>query len=259
MPADHTGHRARMRERFRASGLDGFAPHEVLELILFYAIPQRNVNPLAHRLLDTFGSLHGVLDAPVEELQKVEGVGEYAATLLSLFSQTARRIQQSRQSQLTPVTNRGQAEAHCLALLSSLRQERFYAVCLNGQMQCLGDALIATGSISEVPAYPRLVAEAALRYNAHSVVLCHNHPGGSLVPSRQDMEITRRLAQVLEGIEVRLADHIIVAGGQALSMVAYGLIQQQAVPTGVSTRVADSSGETLIRARLQKTLKGNNV
>ena len=90
MPADHTGHRARMRERFRASGLDGFAPHEVLELILFYAIPQRNVNPLAHRLLDTFGSLHGVLDAPVEELQKVEGVGEYVPRCLNPRASMAR-------------------------------------------------------------------------------------------------------------------------------------------------------------------------
>lgn len=86
MAGEHAGHRQRMRERFLAGGLEGFADHEVLELMLFYAIPQRNVNPLAHRLLDRFGTLHAVLEAPVEELMKVEGVGQYAALLLSLFS-----------------------------------------------------------------------------------------------------------------------------------------------------------------------------
>ena len=252
MAGAHDGHRSRMRERFRREGLNGFADHEALELMLFYAIPQRNVNPLAHRLLDTFGSLHGVLDAPVEELQKVEGVGEYAATLLSLFSQTARRIQQSRQSQLTPVTNRGQAESHCLALLGGLRQERFYAVCLNGQMQCLGDALIATGSISEVPAYPRLVAEAALRYNAHSVVLCHNHPGGSAVPSQSDLDMTAELAALLSSLEVALADHIIVADGETFSLYASELIQREYRNGEPVIKVASSAGETRIADKIRK-------
>ena len=256
MAGEHAGHRLRMRQRFRESGLDGFAPHEVLELALFYAIPQRNVNPLAHSLLERFGSLHGVLDAPVEELQKVDGMGEYAATLLSLFAQVARRLEQSRSGQRETISTRKAAEDHCVRLLSGLKQEQFYAVCLNGQMQLLGDALIARGSLSEAVAYPRLVAEAALRYNAHSVVLCHNHPGGSLVPSHQDMELTRTLAQLLESIEVRLADHIIVADGKALSMVRHGLIQQNSVQDGLVTRVADSSGEVLIRSRLQKALKG---
>ena len=95
MAGEHAGHRQRMRERFRAGGLEGFADHEVLELMLFYAIPQRNVNPLAHRLLDRFGTLHAVLEAPVEELMKVEGVGQYAALLLSLFSHAARRLEMS--------------------------------------------------------------------------------------------------------------------------------------------------------------------
>ena len=151
MAGAHDGHRRRMRERFRREGLNGFADHEALELMLFYAIPQRNVNPLAHRLLDTFGSLHGVLDAPVEELQKVEGVGEYAATLLSLFSQTARRIQQSRQSQLTPVTNRGQAEAHCLALLGGLIAPLFAPL-------GLGDWRISTALITGFTAKESVVS-----------------------------------------------------------------------------------------------------
>lgn len=255
MTSEHSGHRQRMRERFIAQGLDGFAPHEVLELILFYAIPQRNVNPLAHALIERFGSLHAVLEAEPDTLMKVEGVGEYAATLLSLFAQTARRMEVSRAGERETVGNRDAAERHCIRLLNGLRQECFYVVCLNGQMQVLADALIARGSLSEVPAYPRLVAEAALRHNAHSVVLCHNHPGGSVVPSHGDMETTRRLGELLHGIEVILADHIIVSDGRALSMMGCGLIEQDTGGGEITTRVADSAGEVLIRARLEKKLK----
>ena len=106
MAGEHAGHRQRMRERFLTGGLEGFADHEVLELMLFYAIPQRNVNPLAHRLLDRFGTLHAVLEAPVEELMKVEGVGQYAALLLSLFSHAARRLEMSRENTGKLICNR---------------------------------------------------------------------------------------------------------------------------------------------------------
>ncbi len=255
MADEHSGHRRRMRERFASQGLDGFAPHEVLELILFYAIPQRNVNPLAHALIERFGSLHAVLEAEPAELMRVDGVGEYAAALLSLFAQVSKRIEASRAGERETLGNRAAAEKHCIRLLSGLKQECFYAVCLNGQMQVLADALISRGSLSEVPAYPRLVADAVLRHNAHSVVLCHNHPGGSTVPSHGDMETTRRLGELLSGIEVVLADHIIVADGRALSMMGCGLIEQDISGAGIMTRVADSAGEVLIRARLEKTQK----
>ena len=160
MAGEHAGHRQRMRERFLTGGLEGFADHEVLELMLFYAIPQRNVNPLAHRLLDRFGTLHAVLEAPVEELMKVEGVGQYAALLLSLFSHAARRLEMSRENTGKLICNRGMAEKHAVRLLQGLRTEHFYAVCLDGRMQLIADELIARGSIDEVQAYPRVVAEA---------------------------------------------------------------------------------------------------
>lgn len=256
MKTDHLGHRERMRQRFRQNGLKGFAPHEVVELLLFFAIPQRDVNPLAHRLIKHFGSLHGVLDASVEELIQVKGMGEYAATLLSLVSQTARELAISRTSQKKRIATRLDAEEHCLQLLDGLQQEHFYMVCLNGQMELLGDVLISTGTLSEVTAYPRLVAEAALRYNAHTVVLCHNHPGGSMVPSQQDVELTARLAQLLSGIEVRLADHVIVAGGQCLSMAHYNLLVPEEKGLGCAVRAADSAGQLLMRTRLSKAEKG---
>ncbi len=252
MAGEHAGHRQRMRERFRTQGLDGFADHEVLELLLFYAIPQRNVNPLAHELLAHFGSLHGVLDAPVEALAQAPGVGEYAATLLSLFSHVSRRLEKSRQAERKVLKNRGDAQRHCLQLLNGQRLEHFYTVCLDAQMRIVSDALIARGSLGEVPAYPRLVVEAALRYNAYCVVLCHNHPGGSLVPSQQDVEVTRKLAELLEGVGISVADHIIVADGEALSMVNCGLLTRSLEDDRLLTRVADAAGEVRIRSELQK-------
>lgn len=255
MAGEHAGHRQRMRERFLTGGLDSFADHEVLELMLFYAIPQRNVNPLAHRLLERFGTLHAVLEAPVSELTKVEGVGEYAALLLSLFSHAARRMELSRENTGKLICNHGRAEKHAMRLLQGLRTEHFYAICLDGKMRLIADELIARGSLDEVQAYPRVVAEAVLRHNAHSVVLCHNHPGGSPIPSMQDVEVTRHLAALLTSLGVSMADHIIVAGREALSMVDCGLITRVKREDRLLTRVASSDGETLIRAELMKKRK----
>ena len=246
---EHDGHRQRMRERFCKQGLDGFAPHEALELLLFYAIPQRNVNPLAHALIDRFGSLRGVLEAKPEQLRQVEGIGDCAATYLSLLGKTLHYVGRQTDEDRPKISNRRRAEEYCLHLLEGEKNEMFYAVCLNGQMQVLGDALIANGSLSDVQAYPRLVVQAVLDYNAHAVVLCHNHPGGSLEPSQADLDTTEMLLTLLSGVEVILADHIIVSAGQTFSMVSHHLIERTITPTGVEMHVADSSGNARVARR----------
>lgn len=252
MAGEHAGHRQRMRQRFIENDLNGFADHEVLELALFYAIPQRNVNPLAHRLMERFGSLNAVMEAPVQDLCRVEGVGEYAATLLHLFGCMARRMESGRAGANKVLSNFGEACRHCAALLKGLRQEHFYIVCLNAQGEVLRDVLINRGTLDEVQAYPRLVAEEALRHNAHSVILCHNHPGGSIIPSQADVEATRILADLLQKLEIRLVDHIIAAGGDTLSMVHCGLIRQHTGGGQMTASVADSTGEVRIRHELEK-------
>jgi DNA repair protein RadC len=243
----HEGHRQRIRDRFLKEGLDGFAPHEVLELLLCYAIPQRNVNPLAHELLAHFGSLHGVFEAAPEQLQEVEGIGLYAAAFLHLMAPLSRRIGLSRMGQKPRLQNRGEAQAYCVNLLSGLAHEHFYLLALDAQMQLTGTVLIGQGSLSEVPAYPRLAVEAAIKTGAHSVILCHNHPGGSTMPSDADLQTTYRLAEALSGIDVPVADHIIVAGAQAGSLVQMGymshLPQDSASPGKIP---APNKKETLL-------------
>lgn len=254
MAGEHVGHRQRMRERFITQGLAGFADHEVLELMLFYAIPQRNVNPLAHQLIDHFGSLHGVLDASVEELMQVDGIGQNAAVLLTLFSHAARRLEMSRETELETMDNRLKAQVHCRRLLSGLKTEHFYAVCLNGQMQVIRDVLIARGTLGEVQAYPRLVVEAALRHNAHAVVLCHNHPGGQLSPSQADVDSTNSMALLLAGIGVALADHIIVCGSETLSMSATGYLTQ-GMPRMENAQAASSAGQVRLPRETKKRIR----
>ncbi len=245
----HEGHRQRLRDRFIQEGLDGFAPHEVLELLLCYAIPQRNVNPLAHELLAHFGSLHRVFEATPEQLQEVDGIGPYAASFLHLMAPLSRRIENSRMGQKPRLQNRGEAQAYCVNLLSGLHHEHFYLLALDAQMFLTGTVLIGQGSVSEVPAYPRLAVEAAIKHNAHSVILCHNHPGGSTEPSEADLQATYRLAEVLSGIDVPVMDHLIVAGGQAGSLVQMGymnhIVQEDLPPASFSSgRISAPRKET---------------
>ena len=218
----HDGHRKRMRERFRENGMDGFAPHEVLELLLFYGRARGDVNPLAHALIDAFGSLQGVLEASPEQLMTVSGIGEETATLITMMVPLFRRYISSVLREKIAFTNRYDALDYARALMAGWRMERFYVVCLDADLRVLGHRLVAEGSLDEVQAYPRRVVEVALNYNAHSVVLVHNHPGGSVLPSVSDIDATRRLQRALEGLDIMLQDHIIVAGTEARSMVMEG-------------------------------------
>lgn len=251
---EHEGHRQRMRERYCTSGLDGFADHEVLELVLFDCIPQGNVNPLAHRLLETFGSFHGVLEAQVEQLKAVPGVGERTAVRLSMLLPLFRRYTRSLCSERRRLSNRAEAADYCLSLLAGWRTERFYLLSLNAEMALVGVRLIAEGSLTEVSAYPRLVVEAALNHNAHGVVLCHNHPGGTPLPSAEDVQTTLRLQSVLEPLGITLLDHLIVGGSEAYSMAGHGELNSDALESRLPHEAhrlvaADSTGKLLPQKR----------
>lgn len=214
----HEGHRHRLRERFRREGLENFEPHEVLELLLFYARARGDVNPLAHELLDTFGSLRGVLEAPVEQLTAVRGVGEETATLIASMVPMFRRYELCICEESKRLRNCGDVKAYCKALLTGLRKERFYVLSVSTQMRLIGQRMVAEGSLSEVAAYPRLVVETVLNHNAYGVILCHNHPGGDVRPSVGDVNTTCNLEMVLSRLGIMLIDHIIVSDGQVYSM-----------------------------------------
>ena len=213
---EHDGHRSRMRQRFMQTGLEGFADHEILELLLFYAIPRRDVNPLAHQRLDTFGSLINVLEASPQQLKQVPGMGESAASLLALMVPVFRRYTANVSSQRVGIFNRGDCKRYCLSLLAGRRNEHFYVIGLDASSEIAGTSLICTGDLSEVPAYPRQVVQAVLSMNAHSVIFCHNHPGGNLRASDSDVEATQMLIEALYPINVGVLDHVIVSRGNCI-------------------------------------------
>ena len=219
----HEGHREKMRDRFiRDKGFENFEDHQILELLLFYANARGDTNPLAHTLLDTFGSLKGVLEARPEQLMAVEGIGKQAATLISMVVPLTRVWNRCAMEVPDRIGNSREAENYCLSILAGERTERFYVVSLNAKCNVLGRRKISEGSLSEVSAYPRMVMETALNYNAHSVLLCHNHPGGTCAPSPEDISSTIQLQRLLNGVGILVLDHIIVAGNRTYSMIQHG-------------------------------------
>ena len=217
MAATHDGHRKRMRERFRISGLEGFSEHEVLELILFYGRARGNVNDTAHALMDVFGSLPRVLEASPEQLMLIDGIGEESATLLSLILPLFRRYSDEVNQVRSKLESRQVTLDYCRTMMAGYRREQFYVICLTADGSIICNRKVTEGTLSAVTAYPRLVLEAALNSNAHSVVLCHNHPGGVALPSEDDICTTRYLQQLMEGVrmveQLRDGDKVLIAVG----------------------------------------------
>ncbi|MHC1786639.1 MAG: RadC family protein [Christensenellales bacterium] len=218
------GHRQRLRERFARAGLEGFAAHEALELLLCYAIPRRDTKPLAYQLLARFGSLQGVLHASPQDLQAVPGIGENAATLLCLMLPLFRMCQQGSREETPRLQDTRAAAQYCRGLMIGRRYEQLYVLALDPGGKLLLETLISSGDEGETAVYPRLIVAALLRAGAAGAVLCHNHPGGAAQPSVADKEMTQALHALLLPLHIRLVDHVIVAGELVFSFRESGLI-----------------------------------
>lgn len=220
----HIGHRQRLKNRYLAEGLDSFEDHQVLELLLFFAIPYRDTNNLAYDLLDEFGSLAGVLEAEPHELTRVKGIGSNASVFLNLVPHICRRYQQDKWGKKPLLDTSSALGEYAVTLFIGHTHEVFYLICLDAQNRLTHAALTQSGTINEVVVYPRIVVETALRHKAKSVVLAHNHPGGSLKPTAADMDLTWCLVDAMKHINIPVVDHIIVAGGRYISFVEKGLL-----------------------------------
>lgn len=213
----HDGHRQRMKTEFLARP-DSFPDHKLLELLLFYVNPRSDTNPLAHELLDRFGSLAGVLDAAPEELQKVKGVGEHAAVLFKAAKELAGRYLTAR----TQVDDIARGPRDYYALLRpyffGARNEQLCLLCLDGKNKVLGIRRLGEGSVNAVSVTTRLIAEAALSLNASGVVLAHNHVSGIAFPSADDIATTEGLASILSRLGIELEDHVIFVDDDMVSL-----------------------------------------
>lgn len=221
---EHAGHRERLRRRYLNEGLDNFEKHEILELLLYYAIPRRDCNPIAHNLLDEFKSISNVFEADVSRLSKVDGMGEISAVLLNLIPQVARIYMQDKWS-FENKNVLGSTELvgrYAVNMFLGKMHEEFAIICLDSNRCVHYAGSVVKGSINETAAYPRLIVDAALKHNAQTVILAHNHPNGSVLPSNADMETTAVLVKALEAIEIDVLDHVIVAGDRYYSMASMG-------------------------------------
>lgn len=221
--SEHSGHRERLRRRFIDNGLDGFEEHQALELYLFYAIPRRDTNPLAHRLIERYRNIGGVCDAPIDELERDFGLSESAAALLKLLPEMSRLYNESKLSD----TNLIDPET-----VGDMIARRFIGRTSEAVALLLGSAkgkilyfdIVAKGSVSSSDFPLRRIVDLAIRHNARTAYIAHNHPSGSLLPSRADIDVTKLLDSTLSSVGVHLLDHFIVADNEYASLREYDLI-----------------------------------
>lgn len=225
LPGIHAGHRRRVKDEFLANGLNGLPDHRVLELLLFYAIPQGDVNPLAHRLLEQFGSLSGVFHATHEQLMEVDGVGYGTAVLIRLIPAVAARYLQDNGSFDGQLISPWQFRELLLPLFFGQRDELAYLVCMDCKSKLIATKKLGEGIADAVQITTRKVLEAALGCNAARVVLAHNHVSGVALWSDADLDTTLRLKRLLREAGIELVDHFIIANDDMVSMADSGLLK----------------------------------
>ncbi len=211
----HADHRKRMLKKFRECGLDAFHDHEVLETLLFFSIPRVNTNDIAHRLLNRFGSFHEVFDAPYEQLREIEGIGDRSATFIKLLCSVIARYETSRtiaNTNSAKLMNKSLIADYFIPQFTGETEEVLLAAFLDGKNRVIKCEEMGRGSNTRVSIDPFLILRRAIIYNAAGVVLAHNHPNGSPLPSFEDIEVTQSVKNLLSEMGIYMLGHCIVSG-----------------------------------------------
>lgn len=217
-------HRSRLRERFLAGGAGAMPDYELLELLLFRAIPRRDVKPLARLLLDTFGDFNRVVSAPMERLKSVPGIGPAVITELKIVEAAAQRLSRAKVIEKPVVSSWDALLDYCHTVMAHRETEQFHVLFLDRKNVLIADEAQARGTVDHVPVYPREVAKRALELSASAVILVHNHPSGDPTPSAEDIDMTRRIDSALSALDLTLHDHLIIGKSLELSFRAQGLL-----------------------------------
>ncbi|OQP88061.1 hypothetical protein BTR14_00835 [Rhizobium rhizosphaerae] len=208
--AHYHGHRDRLRARYRENGDTALADYELLELLLFRLIPRRDTKPIAKALLDRFGTLSGVLGAPIGLLTEVKGVGEAVALDLKLTATIAHRMLKSELKGKTVLSSWSQVIDYCHAAMAHETREQFRILFLDKRNALIADEVQQTGTVDHTPVYPREVVRRALELSATAIILVHNHPSGDPTPSRADIDMTKTIVETAKPLGVTVHDHIII-------------------------------------------------
>ena len=206
----YINHRKRLRERFQKAGSDGMHDYELLELLLTFSIPRRDVKPVAKKLISTFGSLSGVLDADQTELEKLNGVGSMSASLIRLVKELYGSYLAEGMKKQDVLSSPDAVINFSRVKLSGLSNEAFMVIYINVKNEVIDYALLQEGTLDNVAVYPRRIVETALSHHASGVILVHNHPSGNPMPSKEDKILTKEITDAAFALDIRVLDHLIV-------------------------------------------------
>lgn len=209
--AIHLEHRRRLKERYLKNGFDGFADHELIEMLLFFSKPQGDTNPTAHELMERFGSLKGILEASPEELCEVTGIGAHSAVLLKLIPELAKRYAAEETDHVTDYTTLSRIAQYFRPKFYGLDHECLYMMMFNNRMNLIDCIRVSEGAVNSSSVPIRLMTEKIIQKKASGVALAHNHPNGLAVPSSQDLEITDTLNNAFRLLDITLVEHLVFA------------------------------------------------
>jgi len=223
-PPHYHGHRERLRSRFREAGSDAVSDYELLELVLFRALPRRDVKPLAKSLIARFGSFGEVIAAPRPRLAEVDGLGDAAITELKVVEAAARRLARGEVKRRHVLSSWTAVLDYCRAAMAFADKEQFRILFLDKRNQLIADEIQQVGTVDHTPVYPREVVKRALELSATAVILVHNHPSGDPTPSRADIEMTKQVREAAKAVGIALHDHLVIGRGKHASFRSLGLI-----------------------------------
>ena len=217
----HKGHRERLKRKFLTTSGEDLEPHELLEILLFYALPQKNTNEIAHELLRTFGSVSGVLEADINDLIKIEGIKEHSATLLKLQLAVFRTYLKEKNDMKNRVLTEEMVPGYVKSLFFGYKDEVMFAIMLDAEKRLISSVKLSEGTKHKAPLYSRELIRRVMEANADYIILAHNHPSGDVMPSKGDLHTTNVAEVALSYVNVRLLDHLVVAGEKYTSVLGY--------------------------------------
>lgn len=224
LPSYIKDHRRRLRERFVSGGANALPDYEMLELVLFAALPRQDVKPLARKLIEKFGDFNRVLSATPEQLRTVVGVGDAVVVSLKVIEAAAHRLSRSKMIRHHVLTGWDALLDYCHATMSNRETEQFRIIYLDVKNTVIADEEQAKGTVDHVPVYPREVVKRALELNATALILVHNHPSGDPTPSQADIEMTRAISLAAKALNITVHDHLIIGKSIEVSFRAEGLL-----------------------------------
>ena len=220
----YKGHRDRLRARFLDSGPDTLQDYELLELVLFLAIPQKDVKPLAKDLIDRFGGLAEIMNAPIDELTRIDGIKEKTALALKSITALSQRAEKNELIGRPILNSWTRLMDYCMSTMAHEKNEYFRILFLNKKNELIADEIQGSGTVDHTPAYPREILKRALDLGSTAIILMHNHPSGDPKPSQADIELTRLIIRAAEPFNIAIHDHVIISKNGYTSFKTLGLI-----------------------------------